>query len=847
MAEKRRLSARERREPAAKRRVSEAAPRASSPAQSQQAKRKASTPAVAASPAPTPNPPPETVEPPLPTKIKDADAIPILPSAQPACLSPKEYQSIAESAVLLASLERSKKKWLSDGILERYWTKPKKTKREQLEGKNPPKESMSKVGSCNIVVGPHLFDAVLYTVKDPNAPPPVQYTPTQRPMVHYGHPNNFQQYHPYPHTPAQNQRPPPPQASHGTPPAQQGYPQANRPPPPQPARTPNNQTPQRPSGPQSTQRPTSNQNPPTQPPKPNPDPVIQMLATRAAQDPELKALMRLVASTNATQEQLRTFQAHIDELNAIIRAREQQQRRQQQQQPQQPQQAFQPPTPSPAQPSPRPSQPKAQAPPQPPTQRPPQPPPATPQQQPPQPDQQTPAPQSLPQKSQQSPQSGARIEVQVPKPPQPASTPQNSSADPLNRQLSASQTTPTTPQVKQEPGVGTTGQAPVPRVLSPSVAHSSQQSPAVQTMPPPPQQQQVMGQKPGPQYPPHQQPPFQGQPPAIQSRPPQYSSPAPYYRATPPRPPPPRLNYKSVVLEFTSPLTPYGSSTSGHAGSGDRYLFPENTILEWLAGGTTVLASFLLLRKVDPSTPFPIETAPDIVPSRAKGKSASKSKKAEKNKDKSATAQKEKSVAKEEGAAAKTGATNPQSSENMKSPDIDSNQGPPAQGDQKTQQDPDLTKPASDTQQGKDKVGNDKKASNLKEYYQPITFRIYSTNPKILEPLARVVKPADEVRKYMNEIMDRVERAPEGFIAYQLPREHAVDEHEPENDKKNGTGTPVPGSLVNGRSKLSRGRNVGEESDADINDMIAKEEEEEEEEELKDFYGAPTGLMPVGI
>ncbi|KAL4797562.1 hypothetical protein BDV19DRAFT_358306 [Aspergillus venezuelensis] len=801
MAEKRRLSTRERREPAPKRRVSEAATRASSPAQSEKTtRRKGSTPATASSHAVTPNTPPEIVEPPLPTKIKDGEALPTRPSAQPADLSPKEYQSIAESAVLLVSLERSKKKWLSDGILERYWTKPKKTKRDQLQGKNPPKESMSKVGPCNIVVGPHLFDAMLYTVKDPNAPSPVQYTPTQRPMVHYGPPNNFQQYHPYPQAPAQNQRPPPQQAPHTQPP-QQGYQQAHRPPPPQPARTPSNHTPHRPPAPQSAQRPTPHQNPPPQqqPPKPNPDPVIQMLATRAAQDPELKALMRLVASTNATQEQLRTFQAHIDELNAIIRAREQQQRRQQQQQQQQ---SSQPPTPAPARPSPRPSEPAAQTP-----------------QQPTQQERQSSTPQA---QAQQTPQERPRVEVQVTRPPHPGATPQNSSTEVPIRQTPASQPTPTTPQVKQEPGAGTTAPAsapsPAPHASSPSVAPSAQQSPAPQPMPPLPQQQPAMGPRPGPQYQ-YQQPPYQAQP--IQSRPPQYGSPAQYYRATPPRPPPPpRQNYKSVVFEFTSPLTPYGSSTSGHAGSGDRYLFPENTILEWLSGGTIVLASFLLVRKVDPNTPFPIETAEDTAPSRAKGKSTSKSKKADKNKDKAEGTPK----AEDKDQAAETG----------KQPEEKDQQG--AQDNNPDAKATGTTKPTTDT-----KTPDDKKPSNLKEYYQPITFRIYSANPKTLEPLSRVVKPPEEVRKYMNEIMDRAERAPDGFLAYQLPREQALEDHESENDTKKG-GTPVP--FVNGRSKLSRGRIMGEGEEAENTDAPIKEEEEEE---LMDFYGAPSGLVPLGI
>lgn len=55
--------------------------------------------------------------------------------------------------------------------------------------------------------------------------------------------------------------------------------------------------------------------------KPNDDPVIQMLATRAASNHDLKSLMRVVASGNATQTQLKDFQNHIDELNDILKTR----------------------------------------------------------------------------------------------------------------------------------------------------------------------------------------------------------------------------------------------------------------------------------------------------------------------------------------------------------------------------------------------------------------------------------------------------------------------------------------------------------------------------------------------
>lgn len=78
MAEKRKLPPRAGREPAAKRRVSEAA-----------TKKKAPTPRV-------PSPPPEPVEAPLPSKLKDGEPLPVRRVRQPDSLSDTEYQSIAE-------------------------------------------------------------------------------------------------------------------------------------------------------------------------------------------------------------------------------------------------------------------------------------------------------------------------------------------------------------------------------------------------------------------------------------------------------------------------------------------------------------------------------------------------------------------------------------------------------------------------------------------------------------------------------------------------------------------------------------------------------------------------------
>lgn len=588
---------------------------------------------------------------------------------------------------------------------------------------------MLKIGPCDVTIGPHLFDAMIYIVKDPNAPPSLQYAPPQRPGVQWGVPHT--PYRPY-GSPSNPQRP----AQYSpAPPGRPGYP-GNQPSPQQHRPNQGNA-----SSPQGGPRPPQGQKGPNgQPAKPSPDPVIQMLATRAAADPELKALMRVVASSQASQEQLRAFQAHIDELNAIIKSREQQEQRQQPSA-----------TSSPA--------PQGKATPQPPQK---------------QDGEAKVAPQA------QTPAS-ATTSVNVKEEPTPSS---NTASQPI----SSGSTRPAVPPQPATPAVATTP-------LAASTPASQPQSPAVQA--PPLVGTQQPGARPIPPNPSFQPPSYGVQTP-LQSRPPFYGAPGSY---RPPAMPvaPPRVNYKSVVFEFTSPLTPYGSSTSGHAGSGDRYLFPENTILEWLPAENTVIASFLIVRKVDPNTPFPLETATEAVAkSKAKAKSASKSKSDKKAKDE-------------------------KSQPAIQTPVPNQPITPVAPAETPQKQEPtDPTTPA---------IPSTPTEANLKEYWQPVTFRIHAPSAKILEPLARVVRPAEEVRKYMNEIMDRAERSPDGYLAMRLPREEA---HEPFDAE----GTP-PASGAGTRSRLSRVQ-LAEESESETTGF-----ELEEEQRLKDFYGSPSGLAPM--
>lgn len=126
----------------------------------------------------------------------------------------------------------------------------------------------------------------------------------------------------------------------------------------------------------------------------------------------------------------------------------------------------------------------------------------------------------------------------------------------------------------------------------------------------------------------------------------------------------------------------------------------------------------------------------------------------------------------------------------------------------------------------------------LKEYWQPVTFRIHASQAKSLEPLTRVVKPAEEVRKYMNEIMDRAERAPDGFPAFRLPREEAREVFESE-----GTPASVTNAAAASRTRPLRAGGKTAEEESEVENILP--DFEEEEEELKDFYGDPVGLPPL--
>ncbi|GIZ40336.1 hypothetical protein CKM354_000368000 [Cercospora kikuchii] len=260
------------------------------------------TPTRDSSVAPSPvanSPAPEKKLSGLVAKLSDARPLPVLPDPQPLSLSDDEYQSLISSAVLATSLERSRLRWISEGVFERYWVKPEGGK----NGKPPPPNNpdakwMKSRGECRIRIEPHLFVADMY-VEDRGKPPGAaskQPIPQYRPMQQHG----SQQYQNRPLPPVLL---PPNSGQNG------------------PGAPPKSQQPQRPQqpGPRAPHASSSASASSSIPPQgPKPDPVISMLATRASNDPQLKALMKEVATGNATQDQLKVFQKHIDELTAII-------------------------------------------------------------------------------------------------------------------------------------------------------------------------------------------------------------------------------------------------------------------------------------------------------------------------------------------------------------------------------------------------------------------------------------------------------------------------------------------------------------------------------------------------
>lgn len=403
----------------------------------------------------------------LPLRIAEGQPLPTLPEPQPLDLSSAEWQNIQQSGVLSASLQRSRAVWVSGVNFRTFHKKhamPKKvSERTEADkaGKARQKEiekNFPQVGTMDaqLVIEPHTFPIKLYAPKEGSRPvqkkmppPPQHYGAWPNHSQHSQHPPQYQQYNQAPYPPKQQPQP--------------------RPPPPKPAQQ---APPQTAPGPAST---------------PAPDPVIHMLAARAGTDPELKAVMKIVAAGQASKEQLEFFQTHINELTEILEKNKK----------------AKAPLPLP----PTPGLPKQQAPS-----------PAPPKQQ---------TPSALP-KSQALSSATPKPHTPAPAPPKqspaPAPAPTPSPA-PSKQQVPA----PTPPHSRPAPSAQQAQQAPpptaAPKPFSPAPPQVQQQRP------PPPQSR-----------PPHPN----AYPVKNYNQPPYYNNPPPHYAPSQP----PRVTYRPLTFEF---------------------------------------------------------------------------------------------------------------------------------------------------------------------------------------------------------------------------------------------------------------------------------------------------------
>ena len=195
---------------------------------------------------------------------------------------------------------------------------------------------MTKLGGCSLIIEPHVFETTLYTVREqPSAViPPVATLPTPShlppPDIRYSSFSHGSVIPNAPHgTPApcsglQSHREGPLNQHQSLPPFKEGFAQFGPQGPPlhhNAFAAPTTQS--MASMPRDTvdMSRTSTGDVQSRDEKSNTDPVIQMLATRAASNNDLKALMKVVASGSASQNQLVYFQTHIDDLNAILKTR----------------------------------------------------------------------------------------------------------------------------------------------------------------------------------------------------------------------------------------------------------------------------------------------------------------------------------------------------------------------------------------------------------------------------------------------------------------------------------------------------------------------------------------------
>ena len=89
------------------------------------------------------------------------------------------------------------------------------------------------------------------------------------------------------------------------------------------------------------------------------------------------------------------------------------------------------------------------------------------------------------------------------------------------------------------------------------------------------------------------------------------------------------------------------------------------------------------------------------------------------------------------------------------------------------------------------------------DYYQHVTIKLSCSNYKVLEPLAKIVEPQDTVRRYMEDVMAKANRAEDIYLITQLPRDATENQQELKKanesvvqDSPHAAGYQPPNSLL---------------------------------------------------
>lgn len=91
------------------------------------------------------------------------------------------------------------------------------------------------------------------------------------------------------------------------------------------------------------------------------------------------------------------------------------------------------------------------------------------------------------------------------------------------------------------------------------------------------------------------------------------------------------------------------------------------------------------------------------------------------------------------------------------------------------------------------------------DYYQPVTIRLQTQSGRQLENLTRVVAPVEEVRRYMDDVMDNMTRAEYVLLAMRLPRRSPEEDKDTSGDgPKTKPSTPLPQPSIEPAAAPSR-------------------------------------------